>query len=374
MPRILIVTFSLFPPIGGAEMYVLRLSKELVQHGYDVSILCREWVGDYSAPPGVRVKTVAMPTSSRPTAAFNLMAIRQALTSAPFPDIVNVHDPFHYFPLGFFNQLTGAATIVTSHGVTFDNPRDAFSQNLILYHTAKLASQLSTAVIANDRHFLWWCNLWRVPKDKVFYVPNGVDVEQFKSAPIPHKSVNVLVPRNLVEGRGVQVTIEAAMQIRDKIGSNVKFYIAGDGPLRGRLVQLAKSKGLSETFVFLGRVPHERMNFWYNMSDIVVVPTLWSEGTSLAALEAMSCGVPVIASRIGGLPDIVNDDVGRLVTAGVSNELALALRELILDENLRLSLGANARRHVMERFTLSKWLESTMDVFEWTLRKGTSRN
>lgn len=373
MPRILIITFSLLPAIGGAEIYVCKLSEELTSKGYDVTILCREWDGAQGELERVNIVTVKVPANPWGRASFNILGVRRALETLGRRDLVNIHDPFHYIPLGFLHQLAGAKSIVTSHGVTFDNPSDPFTQNFIFYHSAKLAATLADAIIANDRHFLWWCSLWGVPRRKTFYIPNGVDVDRFKPNPVSHEPLNVLVPRNLVEGRGVQVLISAVAHMKGEIRSQAKFYLAGEGPLRNQLENEVDSLGLSESVVFLGRVPHENMTYWYNRSDIVVVPTLWSEGTSLAALEAMSCGLPVIASRVGGLPDIVDNTVGRLVAPGEPTELATALQDLISDTKLCRRLGRNARNRVIGRFTLSHWLAKTMEVFECALQGDTSK-
>jgi len=119
----------------------------------------------------------------------------------------------------------------------------------------------------------------------------------------------LVVPRRLFAKNGVEHFVRAMPSIVARL--NAEAVVIGDGPEGPRLNALARELGVADRIDFLGARPHQEMPDLLAEADLAVFPSLM-EATSVAALEAMSCGVPVAASRVGGLPEIVDDDVGGL--------------------------------------------------------------
>lgn len=133
--------------------------------------------------------------------------------------------------------------------------------------------------------------------------------------------------------------------------ANVEFVLAGDGPLRGELQQLAAELGLGERVIFLG----DRRDVGAVLASLdVAVLTSGSESLSNVILEAMAAGLPVVAYNAGGNVELVNDQRGALVAAGKEGEFASAILRLLSEDNLRERCGANARRFVEENFHLDR--------------------
>lgn len=167
-----------------------------------------------------------------------------------------------------------------------------------------------------------------------------------------HKSeaagpLKVLFAGRLVAGKGVHLLLEA-LSLLDP--GTVHLSVAGDGPERRQLEVQARLLGVAAQVTWLGAVSPANMHQVMTRSSAVVVPSLTgsrsAEGTPMVLLEALACGIPVIASNSGGMPDIIEDGVtGLLVPAGDSGALAIRLRMLAEDGSLRQRLGKQGREY-----------------------------
>lgn len=165
----------------------------------------------------------------------------------------------------------------------------------------------------------------------------------------------------LTREKGVPVLLEAVHALSDCPG--LRFLIAGDGPLRAAVAAVAERPGSSLEYV--GQ--QENVLDIYQTADAVVMPSL-AEGHPLTALEAMACGLPVIASRAGGLPEVVvEDETGLLVPVGDAAALAVAIRALAGDPERARALGAAGRRRVEQEFSVERMLERVARVYREVL-------
>jgi glycosyltransferase involved in cell wall biosynthesis len=162
--------------------------------------------------------------------------------------------------------------------------------------------------------------------------------------------------------------LRAAARIKDNVPP-VEFVMAGDGPLRPTLEQEAASLGLGEHVRFLG----DRGDIAAILAslDLTVLPSN-SESLSNAILESMAAGVPVVASNVGGNPELVSEDRGILVSAGEETSLADAILRLAQNESLRIQMGQNCRRFAVENFSLDQMRRRHEALYaELLARKGT---
>jgi glycosyltransferase involved in cell wall biosynthesis len=218
--------------------------------------------------------------------------------------------------------------------------------------------------------------------DKVVLISNGVELTQFpgdagsESTPsevtLPGRrqaQVTVGFLGRLEEEKGGADLIRAAAIVRQQ-NQHVRFRIAGDGTLRPQLERLAARLQLADTIEFVGW-NRDSVGFLKQI-DILAMPSLW-EAFGLSAAEAMALGKPVIASRIGGLPEVVEEGrTGILVPPADPAALARAIVELAADPARRRALGMYGRARVEQFFTLDRMVSRHEEFYASLLGGGTS--
>ncbi|UCD82056.1 MAG: glycosyltransferase, partial [Desulfobacterales bacterium] len=150
--------------------------------------------------------------------------------------------------------------------------------------------------------------------------------------------------------KGVQTLIEAATQTPADIG----YVVIGRGDFRGEAESLAHRLGLSERITFIDTLPHETIPDVMKSLDLMVLPSLttptWKEQFGQVLIEAMACGVPVVGSNSGAIPEVIGDS-GLIFSEGDAQALAKAIMELASDNALRSRLAAKGRQRVNENYT-----------------------
>jgi glycosyltransferase involved in cell wall biosynthesis len=204
--------------------------------------------------------------------------------------------------------------------------------------------------------------------DRVRVVNGGVDETYFRPASAEERraarsrfdldgEVCVATTARMVPVKGLDLLLEAAARLPD-----VRFLLAGDGPLRSDLEARAGALGVSDRVGFVGQLADARELL--AAADIVALPTR-SEGLSNSVMEAMAEGLPVVASDIPANAEVVADGVnGVLFRVGDAEALAAGIRRLAGDEALRSRLGAESRRKVEERFNVGRRVAEELAVYE----------
>jgi len=215
-----------------------------------------------------------------------------------------------------------------------------------------------------------------IPKSKIHTVKRGVDVESFhpienrksKRAElgIKNDSVVVLYSGRFEKVKGLEFLIEAARQLVKEY-NYLMFMFVGDGTLRRRYEEMAQS--ISENVMFLG-FRHDVCQLM-NAADLFVLPSR-SESAAISVLEANACGLPVIASRVGGIPEIIRDGVnGICVTPKNISELTKALRELITNPALAKKMGENGWFSVNQQSSLETIASDVEKYYQWLVSSYT---
>jgi glycosyltransferase involved in cell wall biosynthesis len=209
------------------------------------------------------------------------------------------------------------------------------------------------------------------PADKIEVIHNSVQVERFQCPRDPDLRREltgdtnrpiVLTAARLDVQKGLDVLLEAAAKI-----SEACFVLAGEGPERERLKAHAAALEVGDRFRFLGH--REDIPALLAAADVFVLPSLF-EGSSLAVLEAMAAGKPVISSAIGGTDELIVDgESGLLVPAGDPAALADALRRLLADRELSRRLGAVGRCRALQNFSASATAERVVRIYDDLLVK-----
>jgi glycosyltransferase involved in cell wall biosynthesis len=136
----------------------------------------------------------------------------------------------------------------------------------------------------------------------------------------------------------------------------VKLLIVGNGPEKNKLESKSEALGLTDRVIFLDFILHDDLPRYYSLADAAIYPSIGDEAFGISIAEAMACGMPVIASYIGGIPEVVGTDgsCGFLVSPAKPDELAAKIALLTKTAEMRLSMGRSARLRVTNTFTWEK--------------------
>ncbi len=198
-------------------------------------------------------------------------------------------------------------------------------------------------------------NCLRDPKEDSFGQP-----PRYISSRREQAHVLFICVARLDPSKGVTILIEALHQLQD-IHQQIQVHFIGDGPARPRCEALIDRYGLKAVVTLHGALPHAEVLNAIAQSDCLILPSL-SEAFGVVLIEAMAFGKPVIATRVGGIPEIVkHDQVGLLIEPNSPAALALAIRTLASDGELRAQLGRCGRQAFLERFEFSATVEKTAD-------------
>jgi glycosyltransferase involved in cell wall biosynthesis len=207
----------------------------------------------------------------------------------------------------------------------------------------------------------------RVPRDQLRVIPNGIDAETFQPLSVPKEPNNVIYVGNSEDRtKGAAYLLRAFRLLRDTTPYRLTFV---DRPLEELKLapRLVQRYGLGERVRFTGRVTTAGLVRHYNQAEMAVCPSLY-EGFGLPAGEAMACGLPVVATTGGALPEVVEDGVtGILVPPGDAPALAKAMRTLMDDADLRRRMGQAGRERVLEMFNWRKAALATEAVYREVL-------
>jgi glycosyltransferase involved in cell wall biosynthesis len=242
------------------------------------------------------------------------------------------------------------------------------------YHTTillKILVKNSFKTITNSSETLKVSLENGLEKNKLEIIPFGVDTNIFRPYNVlkDKKIFQILSIGYLIERKGFEYLINSINEVL-KIHDNVKLKIVGTGPLENQIKKQIKELKLEGTVEILGNVSEEELLDLYNYSEIFVLPSIVdsqgnTEGLGVVLLEAMACKVPVIASNIGGIPDIVHDKVnGTLVPEKDVLKLTLAIDEMIKNEEFRKNLALNGYEMVKGHFSWEKIAKEYIDIYK----------
>ncbi|BDG60369.1 hypothetical protein caldi_14590 [Caldinitratiruptor microaerophilus] len=204
------------------------------------------------------------------------------------------------------------------------------------------------------------------------YIPNGTDVEAFtrkvskdaakRALGLDRAHRVVLAPRRLEPKNGIEFLIRAIPLIQTS--PKPLFCIVGTGSELQRLQQLASSLGVSEHIIFMGSRSRESMPLVYAAADVVTIPSL-IEATSVAAIEALAAGAPIVASDIGGLRDLLaGESAALLVPPANAGALAAAIDTVLTNDDMR-HVMATAGPRLALRYSWNAIAEATERAYEW---------
>lgn len=363
-----------FPPeVGGLESHVFHLCRALVDKGHQVEVVTsrsRPGVPHHEVVDGIRVWRTWFPArNAAGWTLHSLGSISRTRTQARDADVIHAQAFPSVVPGILARRVGGAPLVATYHTSHFLQRarRRAWKPVLrALIRTAdhNLAASREIADVAEAL----------APGTRVEPVTNGVETTLFRPVepllPRPEGRRVLVVPRRLFHKNGVEYFIRALPSIADGVGG-VQALLIGDGPERERLQALATELGVADRIRFMGNRPHEEMPALLRSGELAVFPSLM-EATSVAALECMSCGVPVAASRVGGLPEIVDAEVGALFEPADPDDLADTVVQLLTGADLE-ALGRAGRERVVAHWSNDRLAERHLEIYRALLARGSVR-
>lgn len=229
--------------------------------------------------------------------------------------------------------------------------------------TRRVFGSKATRIVAvSDAVRRHWTSSLGLHSQEIGVVHSGVDTAAYKPAPrgVGTRRVPVIgIATRLVKGKGLYDLV-GALAILKQRGIAFSARIAGDGELLTRLKTECNKQGITGNVTFLRQV--EDMPRFYHTLDVFALPSM-TEGLPLTVLEAMASGVPVVCTKVGGIPEALRDGIdGFLVMPGSKEELVKKLCVLLQDSRLRTVMGKNARARAVEQFSLSRFAN---DIFAY---------
>ena len=378
--------------IGGVEVCIMSLSKELVAMGHEVTVLCGTGDKEFDVViDGVRVVGIDFCGLMKWTwNGSRLTLLRQFFF--PFAVLLGHRREFdgydvyhgHIYTSGLLARILAARNHAVSantiHGSYYDvwniltGPVSAYLYRKVERFFSMFLADSCDVQFHTGKYFAKMMIGWGADPDKLCVLQNGVDVSAFSSVckeggfggddncdqynHLDNSFLGLDIPmiltaRRLVKKNGVEYLLAAMVQVLEQV--ECMLVIVGDGDERGYLEEMACELGVSDNVMFMGAVAHEMVGRYIAASTVVVVPSIM-EASSIFMLEAMAMGKPVVASNVGDIPEVIDadDDCGVLVEAMDAHMIADAIVQLLGDGDMRIRIGDNARRRVEGEFTTKK--------------------
>ncbi|MCA9077446.1 MAG: glycosyltransferase family 4 protein [Planctomycetaceae bacterium] len=361
--RIGLISVDFHPNVGGVAAHVVELGKALVKLGHEVHVVTLPIADERSRESefhGMQVHRTPFPKQKPVYSWLTNWWLRQFLQLEPM-DVLHVHGlrPVEAtrglnVPVVFTNHTSGFLKRIQRGPGEHRRLADR------LKHVAHVLAPSDELVEATKTVGY---------SGPVTFISNGVDTTRFKPGVPSHREswqatdddVVVLLARRLVEKNGVTVFAEAVTQLKDL---PVRVIFAGDGDDRGKVESIISTGGMQDACRFLGNVMNTDMPDIYRSADISVLPS-FMEATSITGLESMATGLPLVGTRVGGIPALIDDEVsGLLVDPGQPTQIAAAIRRLVESSESRQRMGKRARQRASELFSWDRIARETVAVYQ----------
>ena len=364
--------------VGGAEVVVDNLTRILAQKGHKISIFTisadsKSEIEEYNDGRKVyRYGTNFRVASGN----FSFKLLKNSVKYST--DIVHVHISVPTGDIaGFlYAKRKKKPLIVTTH-LDKGSYKGVIIKSAYYLYSKLITTLLSQAdiIISPSKYYIKESRFLEKYKNKVVVIPNGINVEDFNVQCSKEKCREklafssseriLLCVGNLEPRKGLDILLKAMPKILRNI-QDVKLVVVGNGIMNDKLKNLAERLGIFKHIKFAGFIDEELKPFYYKSADIFVLPSLY-EIFGIVNLEAMACSVPIVASKIGGVPDVVkNGENGVLVPPKDEEALAEAIIYLLENEEVRRGMGRNGRKKV-EDYSWERIAEETEKVYEKVL-------
>ena len=353
--------------LGGAgSIHTIRWVNSLSEKGLEVILVSLKGEVETIGKINDNVKVIYLPFGTKLGYYLNVFALKKIISKEK-PDLINAHYASGYGTLGRLSGFNKKLLNVWGSDV-YDFPNESKLKKRIIEKNLKNY----TAIASTSYCMAEETKKYLENKSKeIFITPFGVDTEKFKNLNIEkkEKEITIGIVKTLTEKYGIEYLIKAIKELENILDienyKKIRLLIYGKGELKNKLEDLTKELQIEDKVIFKGYISNEDVPKALNEMDIFVVPSILdSESFGVAAVEAMACEIPVIASSVGGLKEVIVDkETGYLVPKKDHKEIAKYLKKLILDKNLRTSLGKNGRKRVLENYDWNSNVDYMIKIY-----------
>jgi glycosyltransferase involved in cell wall biosynthesis len=301
-------------------------------------------------------------------------------------DVINCQDALAAKVAVRLKGISDFKVILTAHGyfvmqATSDGclTKDSFVSKKYIEVEKKAYMNVDSIISVDNRIKDYILNLTgNIKKPKITVLKNFIDTSIFKIEnydknslrrkwKLPEKKFIIFCPRRLVPKNGVIYPILALLQLKNY--EDILIVYAGSGQEKVKMEKLVKENSLQDKVIMLGNVDHKSIVELYNLSDVVIVPSINSEGveeaTSISAIEGMACSKVVIASNIGGLKELIKHEQNGILYGDKDiNELVNAILLVYGDSDKRVHIEKNARKTVEDELSLENRIKDYIQIFK----------
>lgn len=332
--------------------------------GIDVKVVT--FFDHFSEENSLEIDTLVLPKLLPGKLAYftSVFSLRKYLEKLK-PDILHAHYASSYGLVGALVNYRPYYVSVWGRDV-FQFPKQSRINERIIRYTFSNADEICSTshIMAKETS--------KYTEKKIHVTPFGVDLNKFKPLPGLKKEdvFTIGTVKALTDKYGIGDLIKAFASIY-KGRSNVRLLIVGDGPQKNEYELLAKNLGVAAAVTFAGRVPNDEVPKYINKMDVFCVPsTEDSESFGVAAVESMACGVPVVVSNVGGLPEVViENETGLIVSKENPEQLAQAITWLLENPDMRNKMSRNGIIHVKNNYNWIDNANGMLNLYEQTLKE-----
>ena len=357
--RVLFWTEHFWPYIGGVEVLGAKFILALRERGYELAVITSHGALDLPDEETYQEVPIHRLHFWKALAARDVDLLARTtqevsrLKRAFRPDLVHINltDPTAFFHLRTSRAHPAPLLVAIHVGL----PKQGGGRDTVLGQTLRSAQWVTanSAAVLAEAHRL-------VPEITTYssLVYNGLDVPGTTPEPLPRDPPRLLCLGLLMTVKGFDLALTALASLAYRF-PHIRLVIAGDGPARTELEKQADELGVSHLVDFVGWVTPENVPALMNGATLVVMPSRWEEAFGLVALEAALMARPVVATRVGGLPEVVvHGQTGLLVEKNDSRALGEAIAILLDDIELASKMGRAARSRAQEVFSLKRHVDA----------------
>jgi len=375
-----IVTHTFLPHVGGIERVVYEQCKRLMQKQFEPLVIThRNYTDKNYVFDGIKVRCYdSVNIGFRlgiPYAIPQITSLKTFLESVKSSDLIHVHGHPYLSSLiaAKIAKRYEKPLVLTQHNtfIEYNNFWDTAEKLNDLAIGKQALKESDKIIVVSNATKNYVLRLGADP-EKIRVLHNGVDINRFrpltgvkdemrKKLGISQDASVALTVRRLVYKNGIDTLIESA-KIAVKMNPRLVFLVVGKGPDFEKVKEKIEELGIQENFRLTGFISDEDLPFYYNAADFFVLPSKSGEGLPLVALEAMACGVPVTATNVGGISEVMKEDYGKLVPPNSPNSLAEAILEFSCRE--LSTLKKDLRAMIEQDYSWDRNVEKLVEIYE----------
>ncbi len=349
---------------GGVESYVRNLSKELIEMGHDVEVICADGPGENEVDQRIHTKTLKSRGKMANTSITPYLPL--ALHREDF-DIIHTHLPTPWSAdwSGLISRLKKRPLVLTYHN---DIVGEGWAGQIAwIYNKTALKLLMKSAggiIVTRNRYVSPYLKEYA---GKVFFIPLGIDVEAFRPRAAPPKGdiffLSVLDEFHRYKGLEV---LFAALKIMKQELPDVRLVVGGRGCMLDHYRRMAGSLGIGDNVSFAGFIPSEKLIEYYNGCRLFALPSTdpRREGFGIVPLEAMACERPVVVTEIMGMAGDINEcGAGMVVRCNDKEALASSMVAILKDDDLARRMGAEGRKLAIGKYSWRRAAEQIERVY-----------